>query len=136
MSFSNNYGACVGSVSTATSGVPSSVPVVLLPVPAPLWYPDWEGNDDGCVNDGNESAYMTDLNYLFATLSDCCAQHYNWDSSCAGAAATPGAHLYYPDWGGGDDGCKTGGGQPQYMNNSPSIWMHATLAECCNANYR
>merc|ERR1712048_26149 len=32
-------------------------------------------------------------------------------------------------------GCKTGGGQPNYMNTSPSIWLFATLNACCTKNY-
>merc|ERR1712194_335289 len=73
-----------------------------------LWYPDWEGSNAGCVNDGNEPKYMTALQNV---------------------------GLYYPDFAGSKDICVTGGGQPTYMNNSPSIWMHETLKECCTTNY-
>ena len=82
---------------------------------------------------------MTDnaMAYLFTKLSDCCAEHYNYNyHSCVGAGTTPNAHLYFPDWGGDDEKCQTGGGQPEYMNYSPSTWMHATLAECCSVYYR
>jgi len=104
-----------------------------------LYYPDWGtgGKNTGCINDGNEPAYMTDnaLTYLFTDLKDCCEKHYSWDiNTCVGATGLENANMYYPDWV-TDKTCKKGGGQPQYMNNSPSIWLHATLQSCCSANY-
>ena len=104
-----------------------------------LWYPDWEGSHTGCVSDGNEPSYMTNnaVIYLFATLTDCCSKHYIDDYlACVGAGATPHAHLYFPVWGAQDEVCRTGGGQPEYMNYSPSIWLYATLTECCSAYFR
>jgi len=103
-----------------------------------LWYPDWEGSNAGCVNDGNEPKYMTDnaVAYMFMELTDCCDQYYKWDyNGCTKATALQNVGLYYPDFGGSKDICVTGGGQPTYMNNSPSIWMHETLKECCTTNY-
>lgn len=46
-----------------------------------LYYPDFEGTNTGCVNDGNEPTYMrnTPVNYLFSQLADCCAEHYQWN---------------------------------------------------------
>jgi len=44
--------------------------------------------------------------------------------------------MYYPDFGGSKNICVTGGGQPDYMNNAPSVWMHATLKACCSTNYQ
>jgi len=103
-----------------------------------LFYPDWEGDNEGCINDGNEPAYMTDnaLNYMFSLVVDCCKEHYQWNyHACTLAASTLNRDMYFPDWDSTDNVCKTGGGQPPYMNNSPDIWMHDTLAECCSANY-
>jgi len=103
-----------------------------------LYYPDWDGANTGCIDDGNEPEYMTNnpVGYLYVSLADCCEQHYFWDKeTCLGAAATQNTHLWYPDWGGAEHVCKTGGGQPKYMNTNPTIWMHATLRECCTRNY-
>jgi len=43
---------------------------------------------------------------------------------------TSNSGLYYPDY--VENSCLTGGGQPDYMNHAPSVWMHATLVECCS----
>jgi len=75
------------------------------------------------------------MNLLFVHLSECCAQHYAWNSPvCLNTPATLNSNLYYPDWE-GDDTCKNGGGQPEFMNNAPELWMHSTLAACCDENY-
>jgi len=102
-----------------------------------LFYPDWEGANQGCIDDGNEPEYMraNAMNLLFVHLSECCAQHYAWNSPvCLNTPATLNSNLYYPDWE-GDDTCKNGGGQPEFMNNAPELWMHSTLAACCDENY-
>jgi len=105
-----------------------------------LYYPDWENKfgNTGCLSDGNEPKYMTDnpLNYLFETLADCCAQHYWWDVyTCLGTVGTMNSNMWYADFVGNVGTCKTGGGQPMYMNTSPSIWLHATLDACCSKHY-
>jgi len=101
-----------------------------------LYYPDWENKygNKGCLGDGNEPKYMTDnpLNYLFDKLSDCCDQHYSWDvATCLGTAGTMNSGMWYPDFVNNVGFCANGGGQPNYMNNSPTIWLSATLAACC-----
>ncbi|EJK62224.1 hypothetical protein THAOC_17171 [Thalassiosira oceanica] len=57
--------------------------------------------------------------------------------STSGAAASTSAadSLYYPDWTKSNGGCKTGGGQPQYMTLASSTWMFATLDACCSRYY-
>jgi len=103
-----------------------------------LFYPDWEGANQGCIDDGNEPDYMRDnaMGLLYVQLVECCTQHYSWNFLvCTDAPANLNSNLYYPDWE-GDDTCKNGGGQPDYMNNAPTLWMHDSLAACCKANYR
>merc|ERR1712085_136180 len=103
-----------------------------------LWYPDWEGSNAGCVNDGNEPKYMTDnaVAYMFMELTDCCDQYYKWDyNGCTKATALQNVGLYYPDFAGSKDICVTGGGQPSYMTNNPTMWMHTTAAACCEKNF-
>ncbi|KAL7465658.1 hypothetical protein ACHAXS_005972 [Conticribra weissflogii] len=108
-----------------------------------MWYPDWTGANEGCINDGNEEDYMR-LNpvgyYLFDTLESCCSKHYSWNyNQCArieGNAIGPnGEALYYPDWEGENRSCKNDGRQPAYMSNYPEAWMFADLASCCEKCY-
>jgi hypothetical protein len=102
-----------------------------------LWYPDWEGDNVGCLRDGEEPYYMTanSMAYLFSSRADCCSEHYEWNyDDCVGAAATTSG-LYYPDWTSGDNVCKNDGNAPDYMVKNPSYWLHSTLTPCCEANF-
>ncbi|KAL9179689.1 hypothetical protein ACHAXT_008979 [Thalassiosira profunda] len=102
-----------------------------------LFYPDWEGSNEGCVDDGNEPPYMRDnyVYYMFANKEDCCSEHYNWNYDACVGRSTAIAGMYYPDFGGSEHICKNDGAQPQYMNVAPEVWMHTTLLECCTTNY-
>lgn len=74
--FAWNYDACLGSLPGNCARV--------------LFYPDSNGADQGCVDDGNEPSYMTDnsMNYMFSQLEDCCREHYRGNyGSCVGAPA-------------------------------------------------
>lgn len=122
--FGWNYDACIG----AGLGICARA----------LFYPDWGGADEGCLDDGNEPPYMTDnaMYYMFSQLADCCQEHYGWNyDTCIGASSNVNNGQYYPDFSNTDHVCRNDGAQPPYMNNSPSHWMHDTLAECCNTNY-
>jgi hypothetical protein len=39
-----------------------------------LYYPDWEGANNGCLNDGNAPAYIVSNPslWMFSTLDACC----------------------------------------------------------------
>jgi len=103
-----------------------------------LFYPDWDGKNEGCIDDGNEPKYMTDnaISFMFTKLEECCEAHYQWDLfKCVGKKGTLNAELFYPDWTGANDSCRNGGGQPTYMNNNVGSWMFKTLAECCAAHF-
>jgi hypothetical protein len=56
---------------------------------------------------------------------------------CLGEEDDPIGTMFYPDWSGINKGCLSTDQQspPQYMNGRPDFWMHATLEECCEANY-
>mmetsp|Transcript_2498 Transcript_2498/g.5063 ORF Transcript_2498/g.5063 Transcript_2498/m.5063 type:complete len:633 (+) Transcript_2498:404-2302(+) len=56
-------------------------------------------------------------------------------SGAASPSSSAADSLYYPDWTKSNGGCKTGGGQPQYMTLAPSTWMFATLDACCSRYY-
>lgn len=52
-------------------------------------------------------------------------------TSNSAASSSAADSLHYPDWTKSNGGCKTGGGQPEYMTLDPTTWMKATLGECC-----
>lgn len=56
---------------------------------------------------------------------------------CLGEEESPVGTMFYPDWSGINKGCLSNDQQspPQYMKSNPDFWMHATLEECCEANY-
>lgn len=123
--FGWNYDACVGKLRGTCSRA--------------LFYPDFEGDNEGCVDDGNEPAYMTDnhVDYMFSQLDDCCTTFFNWNfDECAGATSSANVGMYYPDFDDDANICKNNGNQPKYMNSSPTSWMHDTLAACCKTNYQ
>ena len=82
-----------------------------------LWYPDWDGADEGCIGDGNEPEYMTSnsMHYLYAQKADCCQAHYGYNyEECVGAKRGASKGLYYPDWDTNDNTCLNDGSQPKY----------------------
>ena len=123
--FGWNYDGCIGSAPGMCARA--------------LFYPDWHGSDEGCVDDGNEPTYMTDnaMFYIFSQLEDCCNDNYasTFDTCMGSAASSKNNGLYYPDFDSTDHVCRNNGKQPGYMNNSPTHWMHTTLAACCTTNY-
>lgn len=122
--FGWNYLACMGQLDNVCA--------------RSLWYPDWSGSDEGCLDDGNEPTYMAQnpTYYLYASKVDCCQQHYNWRyNECVGAKRSVNAGLYYPDFDNQAHICRNDGAQPLYMDQSPDWWMHKSLTECCTTNY-
>jgi hypothetical protein len=102
-----------------------------------LWYPDWEGENVGCVRDGNEPLYMTENNiaYLFSTKADCCTEHYSWDiAECMGTSTGGSGKQYYADWLDSDT-CVNDGSAPTYMVQNPTMWLFESLSACCTKNY-
>lgn len=106
------------------------------PVTPQWWYPDWAGDNKGCIMAGIEDR---DSIFKYKTLSECCAKHYQWDwNSCMGtngAIGPDGIALYYPDWEGDNKSCKNDGKQPTYMSNNVNAWMYEDLESCCRASY-
>jgi hypothetical protein len=102
------------------------------------WYPDWEGNNDGCVRDGDEPIYMTEnpTQYLFKTKAECCTEHYSWNqATCMGgasAASSASGNKYYADWTSGDETCKNDGKAPDYMVANSATWLYTDKAACCS----
>ena len=77
---------CLGTTTSASAG---------------LYYPDWSGDNEGCLNDGNEPAYMTQYSTLWmhATLESCCDEHFSWNLNlCLGSSTSAGSTKWYMDW--------------------------------------
>ena len=95
-----------------------------------LYYPDWSPGGTGCVNDGNEPAYMSANPswYLYSTLDDCCTTYFGWNyDGCMGnVRGTCVKALFYPDWEGTNEGCVDDGNEPPYMRDN-----YVYYSECC-----
>jgi len=76
---------CMGTSGTALSG---------------LWFPDWEGSDDTCKNDGSEPEYMA-LNpesWMHSSKEDCCEANFGWMlNECLGSSANA-TDKWFMDW--------------------------------------
>jgi len=95
-----------------------------------LFYPDWEGKNEGCIDDGNEPRYVREsaMYYMFAKLEDCCETHYKYNYyTCLGKKSTQNAQLFYPDWKGTKDICKDGGGQEPYSKFANCLFCYHYL---------
>jgi hypothetical protein len=118
--FSWNYNFCMG-ITEETSSHTS-------------WYPDWEGNNKGCIQDGSAPFYMIRQpgNYLFNTKKDCCQKHYSWNyAECVGEEDADSGEKWYVDWTSGDDTCKNDGKAPKYMTQQAPLWLFELQEDCC-----
>lgn len=116
---------------------------------AGFYYPDWAGDNEGCEqNSGTTLApeYMSSASnadhYLFATLDECCEQHYSWnEGSCknggSSSTAGTGTDKWYVVW--SDSTCKKdcavggtdcGGLAGYYETNN----LHDTKSTCCSTH--
>lgn len=43
--------------------------------------------------------------------------------------------VFYPDWDGQTGTCLQDGNQPDYMTDSPDLWLYSSLGECCERYY-
>ena len=60
------------------------------------FYPDWHGENTGCLNDGNQPDWVTAnaLYYISDTLEECCIKFYQWNYvECTGLK--PGTGKWY-----------------------------------------
>jgi len=122
--FSWNYLSCMGQLDNVCA--------------RSLFYPDWEGANKACLDDGNQPNYMQNnpSTYLSSQKQDCCQKHYSWDyNNCVGAKKTQNFGKYYPDFDGAKHVCVNDGLQPMYMDLSSAHWMYDTLKECCATHY-
>jgi hypothetical protein len=103
-----------------------------------LFYPDWEGTNKGCIDDGKEPYYMLSNHQYFLSNSreECCKKFYEWDYySCAGTTPKLTNGDFYPDWTGRSGTCLNDGKIPSYMLNSQKWYLSPTLRQCCERHY-
>jgi hypothetical protein len=78
---------CLGTSASASSG---------------KYYPDWAGDNEGCLNDGKEPEYMAQYEsmWMHSTLEACCKANYSWMlTSCMGSSSSAGSTDWYMDFG-------------------------------------
>lgn len=66
-----------------------------------LYYPDWEGSNNGCINDGKEPNYMAAKpdRWMHSTLATCCEKYYSYDlATCNGSSGSSGSRKWFMDW--------------------------------------
>ncbi|EED87376.1 predicted protein [Thalassiosira pseudonana CCMP1335] len=68
------------------------------------WFPDWAGENKGCVKNvgsNNAPSYMwyNPSMWMFDNLEDCCDTNYPWDlATCLGASAAAGSDKWFVDY--------------------------------------
>ena len=66
-----------------------------------LYYPDWSGDNEACLNDSQEPQYMIQNPsiWMFSTLAECCEKYYSYNlATCTGASPSAGTTKYWMDW--------------------------------------
>eukprot|EP00984_Skeletonema_dohrnii_P010172 scaffold3958_cov131-Skeletonema_dohrnii-CCMP3373.AAC.2 len=103
-----------------------------------LFYPDWNGSNKKCINDGKEPYYMLSNHQLFLsnTLEECCEKFYEWDFyTCSGTTPELTHGEFYPDWSGGGSTCLADGKIPDYMIGNQKWFLSTTLEKCCERHF-
>eukprot|EP00984_Skeletonema_dohrnii_P029480 scaffold20142_cov80-Skeletonema_dohrnii-CCMP3373.AAC.3 len=104
-----------------------------------LYYPNWGGTNEGCVDDGQEPYYMLSNHQYFLsnTREECCKKFYEWDFyTCTGTMPELTNGEFYPDWsGGGTSTCRADGKIPDYMISNQKWYLSTTLKKCCERHF-
>lgn len=106
-----------------------------------LYYPDWNGANQGCADDGKEPYYMlSNRKYFFSnTREECCKKFYEWDyHTCAGTLPELTNGEYYPDWSGGGGStptCLNDNKIPPYMLTNQAWYLSTSLRQCCERHF-
>ena len=104
-----------------------------------LYYPDWEGSNKGCTDDGQEPYYMLSNSdyFLSNTKEECCKKFYEWDYyTCTGTLPKLTHGEYYPDWSGSSTlTCLNDNKIPQYMLTNQAWYLSTTLQQCCERHF-
>jgi len=103
-----------------------------------LFYPDWHGSNERCLDDGEEPLYMLQNKeyFLSNSLLECCEKFYAWDIyGCTGTSPVLTNGEFYPDWEGVNDHCTREGEIPLYMLNNQRYYLSPTLEDCCEKHF-
>ena len=89
-----------------------------------LYYPDWDGNNVGCLADGNAPDHMVanPTYWMFDSLSDCCERFYSWDLSRCDSTDSSTSNLWCMSW--DSNTCVQGCNSWDYT--------YETQLECCD----
>lgn len=103
-----------------------------------LYYPDWDGSNQGCTDDGREPYYMLSNHQYFLSNSreECCKKFYQWNYyTCTGTKPKTSGE-YYPDWTDSTTPtCLNDDKMPEYMLNSDTWYLSSTLRKCCERHF-
>ncbi|KAK1742774.1 DUF285 domain-containing protein [Skeletonema marinoi] len=104
-----------------------------------LFYPDWDGSNKNCLDDGKEPYYMLSNHQYFLsnTREECCEKFYYWDFyTCSGTTPELTHGEFYPDWSGGGSTCLADGNKiPDYMIGNQKWFLSTTLEKCCERHF-
>ena len=102
-----------------------------------IYYPDWTGDNEACLNDRNEPQYMVQNPsiWMFSTLDECCEKYYSYNlATCTGASASTGTTKFWIRW--SDKKCVQDCVGPSPCGGIAESWdtKYNTKAECCKEN--
>jgi hypothetical protein len=109
---SYNYNACITSEGDVVDPT------------ATMYYPDWDGSNNGCIADGNAPDYMVanPSHWMFESLSECCERFYSWDLSRCDPSGSSTSNLWCMSW--DSNSCVQGCNSWDYT--------YETQVECCD----
>lgn len=104
------------------------------------WYPDWNGDNKGCIQDGEEPDYMkvSPESFLFETKEECCDAHFSWGFSVCMGTKFVSSMKFFPDFDGANEGCLADEGStvaPEWMRSMSEWMLFDTVEECCDRHY-
>jgi hypothetical protein len=103
--------------------------------PSGLYFPDWEGANTGCINDGTEPDYMSqnpDM-WMHTTLAEFCDENYSWDlSACLGGSSPTGTLKYYMSYDEGTCVQDCIGASPCGGLAESWDYLYDTQSSCCS----
>jgi len=106
-----------------------------------LFYPDWNGSNEGCLDDGKEPYYMlSNANYFLSnSIEECCEKFYGWRYfACTGTRPELTNGEYYPNWSGSGSStatCLNDSKMPDYMLTNQAWYLSTTLEKCCERHF-
>jgi hypothetical protein len=105
-------------------------PGVTTGVPDTLWYPDFDDQANGCINNGFEPAYMKENEnyYLYSSKQECCDNWFAYDNLCMSSSSTK--DKFYANQSTGLCAKK-----PEKEFESWERDRYDTLEECCSAKF-